>query len=143
MQQLMNQDHACTCKQCSLINESIGTKPQNKLLIQNTNTHKIITLQFDISHYRPHHKSTIYPQVIFPGEYFEGDTLQWPFTCRSTHHRYVQRKVKAMVSSKKERERVTYTSATVRAESKTTTINRTILEIAHCCMCMECSPTWL
>ena len=52
---LMNQDHACTCKQCSLINESIGTKPQNKLLIQNTNTHKIITLQFDISHYRPHH----------------------------------------------------------------------------------------
>ena len=36
-------------------------------IIQNTNTHKIITLQFDISHYRPHHKSTIYPQAIFPG----------------------------------------------------------------------------
>ena len=41
----------------------------------------------------------------------------------------------------KERERVTYASATVQAESKTTTIKRTILEIAHCCMCMECSPT--
>ncbi len=31
----------------------------------------------------------------------------------------------------KERERVTYASATVRAKSKTTTINRTILENAH------------
>ena len=40
---------------------------------------------------------------------------------------------------KRERERVTYASATIQAESKTTTIKRTILEIAHCCMCMECS----
>ncbi len=46
----------------------------------------------------------------------------------------------------KERERVTYASATVRAKSKTTTINRTILENAHYTVytacTMECNHTW-
>ena len=63
-----------------------------------------------------------------------------PPTCMEKRDRAVY--IVIARAHKRERERVTYASATVRAESKTTTINRTILEIAHCCMCMECSPMW-